>query len=174
MVDIRNLFRVFALCNITAIVVCGGCVPAANPDSYPATPTVPTFTLAAPTATEDLSILWSPMPDINATVDYVLSSLPPPESNAVWTSTPGWLTPPSPTFTSSATPTATILFDTPKPGEVQGVRGTVSATPGPIEADQLLVPTASPQSGVPIRVLDPVTGRVVAQTKSGSYGIYEI
>lgn len=153
-------FRLFVLCCIM-ILVCVACVPFVNPNSYSAVST------ASP------SFAWSATPDINATVDDVLSVTPPPESNAVWTSTPGWLTPPAPTFTPSESPTATIIFDTPKPGQVQGVRGTVLVSGGPAPENGL-IPTPRPSCCITIFARDLATDQVMAETQSGAYGIYEL
>ena len=106
-----------------------------------------------------------------------LSKIRSPESNAVWTSTPAWLTPPTFTFTPSDIPTATILFDTPKPGQEQGIRGSVSYGIGPV--DERGTPVSPGHAGgTRVFVLDAATREVVAETitssAAGSYGMYEI
>jgi hypothetical protein len=169
----HNFFRVSALCSLT-ILGFVSCLPAPNPNSYSAIPTGPTYTLAPPASTSTPAFdLWSATPDVAATVNYVLTSLPPPESNAVWTSTPGWLTPPSPTFAPSDIPTATIIFDIPKPGQEQGVRGTVVLSGGPA-SENGIIPTPHPSCCITILARDPVTDQIMADTQSGDYGVYEL
>jgi hypothetical protein len=157
---------------VCSLLGCVGCMPVVDSNSNAATATLPTFTFAAPTSTVIPAMAWSAIPDIDATLGHALSSLPPAESSAA-TSTPEWLTPPSPTFTPSDTPTPTILFDTPKPGQVQGVRGTVLLSGGPAPENGL-IPTPYPSCCITILARDPGTDQVIAETQSGAYGIYEL
>ena len=157
---------------VCSLLGCVGCMPVVDSNSYAATATLPTFTFAPPTSTAIPAMAWSAIPDIDATLGHVLSSLPPAESYTA-TSTPGWLTPPSPTFTPSVTSTPNILFDTPKPGQVQGVRGTVLLSGGPAPENGI-IPTPHPSCCITILARDPGTDQVIAETQSGAYGIYEL
>ena len=176
MTDKGEVLRVILLFGMI-LLGCVGCLPGAALNVDSAIPTEPTATVAPPADTPVPSFVWSPIPDIDATMGAVLSAEPPLEANVVWTATPGWLTPPTLSFTPSDTPTATILFDTPKPGQEQGVRGVVWYGGGPVNEDGT---PASPghAGGVRVFLLDSATRELVGETISsstaGSFGSYEI
>lgn len=113
------------------------------------------------------------LPNGTVTVNPNVAVLAPLASPTVETATPGWLTPPTLAPTPSDTAPPTILFATPKPGQVQGVRGTVSLSGGPAPENGG-IPTPYVSCCVAIVAREPGTQHVVAQTQSGTQGIYEL
>jgi hypothetical protein len=74
--------------------------------------------------------------------------------------------------TPTNTPTPTIIFDTPKPVKVQGIRGQVMVASGP--APEPGAPSFWPGGNLEVVVLEAGTTRIVATTVTDSEGYYSL
>ena len=130
--------------------------------STSAEPTADTPTFFAPLWTPSPFIIPSDMPDENLV----------PGPFVVPSSTPGELYTPSPVPSPSDIPTKILIFASPRPDEVQGIRGQVMISSGP--APDPGAPSSWPGGNLEVVALEAGTTRIVAKTVTDSQGYYTL
>lgn len=154
--------RVLGIC-YAVVFLSVSCSP--MPNVISAEPTADTPTFVAPTLIPGPFILPSNIP-YEGMLPTSLAGVPSSSS------TLGELYTPRPVPPPTDTPTPILIFASPQPGQVQGIRGQVTVSSGP--APDPGAPSFWPGGNLEVVALEAGTTRIVATTVTDSQGYYSL